>query len=424
MRAQHHGKSWAFTVNYSDDQEGSVVEAITQLGAREEIEFLVAEKEVAPTTQQKHIQGYLRLFKDSREQKVKSLLPAGAHIEKAKKTLQANYAYCTKEGTQFVTKGFEKENETKNAKRDRKAREILDAIEHLNEATFALRFPDFYLYHYEKYKTHKLNYQSHTLTQYNGDLKEKNFWVFGSAGTGKSKWAHSLVASNKIYSHNISKWWSGYSSEHQIIVFEDWPNDKQCLIQHLKIWADRYPFIGEIKGSALGISPNDYCLVITSNYSIDEAFTDEFKVNHEKDRAAIHRRFTEVNFDDLQILDAELDPPKFLQVLQDLEHLSEGNTADDPNAVSDTPLVQPPKEEVPPPPPPKHQKKNEYSSPGYYEIMRQSRRTEALIKRMTYSINYKLHQFNKQANHQDGWVTPTPSDSSFDCYESAFDEEE
>ena len=129
----------------------------------------------------------------------------------------------------------------------------------------------------------------------------------------------------------------------------------QMLIQHLKIWADRYPFIGEIKNSALEISPNDYCLVVTSNYSIDQAFMDEPKADHQIDREAIHRRFTEVNCDDLQILGADLDPPKFLQVLQDTRHLYEGNTAEDPSALLDCPLVHPPKED--PPPPTKHQKK-------------------------------------------------------------------
>ena len=402
----------------------SYTTSVIKIGEHPLVTHLIAETEIAPTTGQHHIQGYLRLSKDSREQKVKDILPTGAHIEKAKRSLQANYQYCTKDGTSFVSKGFSKDDEEKNAKKEKRSREILEAIEQLNEATFALKFPSFYLYHYDKYKTHKLNFQTKTLQQYNGGLKDKNFWVYGKPGTGKSRWAHSLTEQVHTYSHNVSKWWSAYSSEHEVVIFEDWPNDMQKLIQHLKIWSDRYPFIGEIKNSALGISPNDYCLVITSNYSIDQAFTDEPNANHTEDRAALHRRFTEIDFDDLQLFGGELDPPKYLEQLKENRNYREGNTAGDPNVLSDSPLVPPPEEPAPPPPAPKHSKKNEYTSPGYYDILRQQRKTEAIIKRLTFSINYQFHQLNKRQGRQDSWESSTPSESGIDVFDAAFNEEE
>lgn len=110
MRASYHGKCFAFTVNYGDDQEGDVVKQIKDLIAREEIEFLVAGLETAPTTGQKHVQGFMQLKKDTRKSTSLSYLPDGAHIEKALRGRYANFKYCTKEGNVIAMKGFEKRN--------------------------------------------------------------------------------------------------------------------------------------------------------------------------------------------------------------------------------------------------------------------------------------------------------------------------
>jgi len=89
------------------------------------------------------------------------------------------------------------------------------------------------------------------------------------------------------------------------VIIDDWPDvdhGGDMLVQHLKIWADRYPFTAEVKGSHHAIMPN-FQLVITSNYSIDECF------KNEKDREAIKRRITEhIMFGDAT-LDAHLQLP-------------------------------------------------------------------------------------------------------------------
>lgn len=57
------------------------------------------------------------------------------------------------------------------------------------------------------------------------------------------------------------------------------------LVQHLKIWADRYPFTAEIKGGSIAISPS-FTLIVTSNYEPGLCF------HSPQDVEAIERRFT------------------------------------------------------------------------------------------------------------------------------------
>jgi hypothetical protein len=62
-----------------------------------------------------------------------------------------------------------------------------------------------------------------------------------------------------------------------------------ALQHHLKLWADRYPFTGETKGSSVIVEPGRLALVVTSNYDIDDCFSNE------EDREALKRRFNVIH---------------------------------------------------------------------------------------------------------------------------------
>ena len=59
--------------------------------------YLIWEKETAPTTGTKHIQGYCRLSKRLRIHQIKELLHPTAHLELAKGSEEQNHNYCSKE---------------------------------------------------------------------------------------------------------------------------------------------------------------------------------------------------------------------------------------------------------------------------------------------------------------------------------------
>ena len=63
----------------------------------------------------------------------------------------------------------------------------------------------------------------------------------------------------------------GDDYENQPIAFiDEFSKSKNVLADHLKIWADRYPFRAETKGSSRVIRPK--VIIICSNYSIEQVF--------------------------------------------------------------------------------------------------------------------------------------------------------
>ena len=146
-------------------------------------------------------------------------------------------------------------------------------------------------YHQERLMRYKINHL-HPQEIWNGDLKQKNYWVSGLAGTGKSYWARTRASPDKIFPKNCNKWWDGFSpSNHSVVVVEDFPRDGAPFTQLMKVWSDRYTFIGEVNGGQLSINPGKFFLIITSNYSIEDVFPGE-------DNVAIRRRFQEWNIQD------------------------------------------------------------------------------------------------------------------------------
>lgn len=285
LRINKRAKRWVFTVNnYNDDEE---INKIIETWKEWEIRYCIIGKEKAPTTGTKHLQGYVHLgtavWTNTVMRKYKF-----SYLEVAKGSEESNKKYCKKEGD-YIEIG-EEVKKTRALDKQEKTREMLKDYRELNRDDFEAKWT-YECFHWgDKLNKWAINHIEIVGT-WNGDLQCKNYWIWGESGTGKSRWAMSQLSPGNIYKKPCNKWWDGYNpKEHKCVIIEDVPKDARHLIYYLKIWADRYQFMGEIKGSSISIDPGRFIFIVTSNYSIAEVFQNQEET---PDLGAIKRRFCE-----------------------------------------------------------------------------------------------------------------------------------
>ena len=89
-------------------------------------------------------------------------------------------------------------------------------------------------------------------------------WLSGGTGTGKSKFAASLAASNLTYWVWSLDWFDGLRPDHQVVIFDDIRPSKNLTHSLLLRLADRYPMKLAVKGASTSlIAP---VLVFTSPF--------------------------------------------------------------------------------------------------------------------------------------------------------------
>lgn len=280
-------RGWCFTINNPTEQDKDNVTGIIN----NECDIGIAEMEhVNQGTA--HIQGYLHFELQKTFNSVLRLFISHPHLEKANGTWADNFVYCSKENQVFIIKGRTLEQASNN-KGKNNFRIMYDFMKTATPEQFEEMYPkEWYL---RRQLVERVMIDSrirNEIADWNGDLQEKNIWIWGDAGVGKSRWAMSQGTAMEVFKKGFNKWWDGYRlMRTKCVIIDDWPcmPAGNSLSWHIKIWGDRYAFTGECKGSHTWVSPGKFFIIITSNYPIDQCF------EKQEDIEAIHRRFKEVH---------------------------------------------------------------------------------------------------------------------------------
>lgn len=242
-------RSVVFTLNNYLDGD---VERIRELGLT--VRYGVFQREIAPGTGTKHLQGFL--YSDSAKTfgRWKSLIGDRAHIEKARGTPEQASKYCKKEESREPNTEPEEFGELPSQGK----RSDLEAISSSLAAgasveEIAAEYPGDFIRYHRGIET------LHAVYQAPRNHKTRVFWLYGPTGTGKSAWAHSRFP-GAYWKMGSSKWWDGYYGEPYVII-DDYRRDLCTFAELLRLF-DRYPMRVERKGSSCQFRATD--IVITT----------------------------------------------------------------------------------------------------------------------------------------------------------------
>lgn len=244
-----------------------------------DIEYYCYAHEMGKQGQTPHLQFFIRFNKRYSIGKIHKLFQCYVEPKRYGATDWDNVNYIKKEGIKFVEWGQtpSKIDVSKNTKEERLHRVLqlaregdLQTIEDIYPSIFMNKFNFLYKYSQQHFAPEK--------------RKKCGFWLVGSSGTGKSRFAHAF--GNNVYNKPPDKWFDNYD-KHSVIVIDDLDrSNAKEMGNNLKIWADPYPNIVQNKGSSLYL--HNKFVIVTSNYRINQLYTER------ELSEPIHRRYKEL----------------------------------------------------------------------------------------------------------------------------------
>jgi hypothetical protein len=232
---------WCFTINNYTPQD---VRAVQLLIYGPEAIVGIAGFEIS-VTGTPHIQGFVRLNRRLSLNQILARLGVGAHCEVAKGSDIDSVIYCSKGNNVFVLRPPDPDHDPQGSA-------IVAAAQTLTLEQFVGLYPDVWLQHRTTLEKIMLVAAIAKTGTRDGDLRAKNLWIWGVPGIGKSWLARQQNGTGTTLWKNCDIWWDGYSLALTGGVIVE--NSRAVpvgdqLVQELEKWGDRYPFVGQVKGS-------------------------------------------------------------------------------------------------------------------------------------------------------------------------------
>lgn len=256
------------------------------------LEYMVINLETCPTTLKKHLQIFI-LFNASfqymsllKKLKYKDEYP---FMEPAKRSVQENIRYCTKEGpldekNQVIYEYGIRPKKSEQGQRN----DLLECYKYIKEGNkdYQLKYPLVYMKYGNKLDS------LHCLHQKDRDYEMEVYYIYGPTCTGKSSYVFNKHKTSDIYVHDYtSDFFNGYNGQPVLLIDEFKSNcsKNKLTLRQLNCLCDRYPMSVNIKGSYTKFVSK--IIYIVSNYGPYEEF-----YPHESDeiKDTFYRRLTDV----------------------------------------------------------------------------------------------------------------------------------
>lgn len=261
-KTDFHGSNWCFTLNNYTDLQTEMFKT------HPAVKWSVVGKEIAPTTNTPHLQGYVKFTTKLRLTQVKKIFPT-AHWEGAKGSDEDNFKYCTK-GEDWFEIGTRPKFQHNG---DREKERWTESLNAAKAGDWDAVHPQIMVQNFGNLQKINTAFQIKlkSLDIVKESHHERFWWIYGPTGTGKSVAAAKRFPEDQTYLKGYNKWWNGYQGEDHVVI-DDFPNEPG-LGQLLKLWFDVKPFQAETKGGSL---PNRFGHgTITSNWHPAQIWTDK-----------------------------------------------------------------------------------------------------------------------------------------------------
>lgn len=254
--------NYCFTYNYGRDGQPSKANVEVWWEALQDVaSYAIGGWEIAPSTGQPHLQGYVQLSVKSRITALKKLTCGNTvNWRAACGDEEQNFIYCTKDGNYME---FGEAKEVNPGKREKKRWK--EALTLAKAGTYDDIDPQIQVMYMRNLDYIRDKFQPDAE---DNQPEIKHIWIWGPTGSGKSRRARQILKerfpTTKFYNKLQNKWWDHYRQGQPALLDDLELEVGKMLVGYLKNWLDMYAYKVEYKGGAKDVRPP--LMVITSNY--------------------------------------------------------------------------------------------------------------------------------------------------------------